>query len=74
MSVIKLEILHMSLAKIYIYKNVMIDWHEWLGPSVLNKNTEMERNWRTLNGNARLWKKVGEFARLPDKEKEEYRI
>lgn len=67
-----LEVVHMSFAKIYRYKGVTFDWHEYLGPIVINRHTEKERDYRNIS--LRNWAMIGKFYKLSDEQKEEHRI
>lgn len=57
---------------VYRYKGVTFDWHNYLGPIILRRNTENERNWRNI-GN-RQWRLVGQWHNLPKAEQKKYRI
>lgn len=64
--------MHITYAKGYRYKGVTLEWHNYLGPIVLNRHTEQERNYRNIS--LRIWGLVGQFGRLSDSKKQQYRI
>ena len=63
-------VIHISLANIFLYKGVTIDWHSYCGPVILNRHTDRERPSVSL----RVCGLVGQFIRLSDEEREQYRI
>lgn len=68
----KMEIIHISWANIFRYKGVTIDWHDYYGPTILNRHTEEERQFKNISG--RTWGLVGQFSRLSKEDREKYRI
>jgi hypothetical protein len=66
------QLIHMSFADVFLYKGVTIDWHNYLGPTILRKNTDEERNYRNIS--LRIWGLVNQFSRLSKEEREKYRI
>lgn len=65
-------IIHIAIGKGYRYKGVTLEWHNYCGPTVLNRHTEQERNYRNIS--LRIWSLVNQFARLSKEQKEQYRI
>lgn len=65
-------LIHIAMGKGYRYKGVTLEWHNYLGPTVLNRHTEQERNYRNIS--LRIWSLVNQFARLSKEQKEQYRI
>lgn len=65
-------LIHIAMGKGYRYKGVTLEWHNYLGPTVLNRHTEQERNYRNIS--LRIWALVSKFAQLSKEEKEQYRI
>ena len=68
----KAEIIHISWASIFKYKGVVIDWHDYLGPTILNSHSYEERNYKNVS--LRVWGLVGQFSRLSKDDREQYRI
>lgn len=68
----EMEIIYISWANVFLYKGVTIDWHNYLGPTILRRNTDEERNYRNIS--LRVWGRVNQFARLTKEEREEYRL
>jgi hypothetical protein len=68
----KIKILHVSWANVYLFKGVTIDWHNYLGPTILNRHTGNERNYKNISW--RIWGLVGQFGRLSKEDREQFRI
>jgi len=68
----KMEVIHISWANVFRYKGVTIDWHNYLGPTILNRHTEEERNYKNIS--LRVWGLVTQFSRLSKDDREDYRI
>ncbi len=67
-----MEIIHMSFAKIYKYKSLIIDWHEWCGPTFLRHKDHEPKDMAKVGG--RQWGEFSQWYRLSDKDKEACRI
>ena len=65
-------IIHMTFAKVFLYKGVTLEWHDYLGPIILRRNTEVERNYKNVS--LRTWGLVNKFAGLSKEEKQQYRL
>ena len=68
----EMEIIHMSFANVFYFKGVTIDWHNYLGPTLLRRTSYNERNWKNISN--RTWGLVGQFSRLSEKQREQHRI
>jgi len=66
------ELIHISWASIFLYKGVTVDWHDYLGPILLRRNTDEERNYRNIS--LRVWGLVNQFSRLTKEQREQYRL
>ncbi len=66
------KIIHISWGNGFRYKGVTIDWHNYLGPTILNRHTEEERPYKNIS--LRIWGLVTQFSRLSKEEREQYRI
>ena len=58
--------------KIYQYKGVTFDHHDYLGPVILNRKTWNERPFRAIS--SRNWSMYNKWLSLPKEEREKYRI
>ena len=67
-----MEFIHISFSKCYRFKGVTFEWHNYMGPVILNRHSEQERPWRNVS--LRIYGLVRKFSRLDDAEKELYRI
>lgn len=61
-----------SSGKTYQYKGVTFDWHDYLGPIMLNRKTLNERPWRVVK--RRQWALFAKWHKLSKEQKELYRI
>ena len=61
-----------SCGKTYYYKGVTFDYHECLGPIILNRKTWNERPFRAIS--SRNWSMYHKWLSLPKEEREKYRI
>jgi hypothetical protein len=61
-----------ATGKIYQYKGVTFDWHNWLGPIILNRKTLNERPWSSVK--RRQWALLAKWQRLSKEQQELYRI
>lgn len=66
------QIIHMNFARLYRFKGVTFEWHRYLGPVILNRHTEKERDYRNVS--LRIWSIVSKFSWLSDEEKAKYKI
>ena len=67
-----MEIIHMSFAKIYKYKSLIIDWHEWCGPTFLRRKDHEPKGMGRVG--LRQWGEFSQWYNLSDNDKEKYRI
>ncbi len=67
-----MEIIHISWAKGFRYKGVTLEWHDYLGPTIINRHTEKERNYRNIS--LRVWGLVTQFSHLTKEERQQYKI
>lgn len=68
----EMQIIHISCAKIYRVGGVTFEWHNYLGPRILNRHTEEERNYRNIS--LRNWAMVWKFNNMTAVEREQYRL
>jgi hypothetical protein len=68
----EMKILHINWANVFLFKGVTIDWHNYLGPTIINRHTEKERQYKNIS--LRVWGLVSQFSKLSKKEREKYRI
>jgi hypothetical protein len=61
-----------TLAKIYRVNGVTFEWHEYLGPIILNRHTEEERPYRNVSG--RNWRAIHKFTNMTREKRELFRI
>ena len=67
-----LEIIHMSFAKIYKVNGVTFDWHHYCGPTIINRHTEKERQYKNIS--SRNWAAIAKFCAMSDAERELHRV
>lgn len=67
-----MEIIHMSFAKIYKYKSLIIDWHEYCGPTFLRHKDHEVKDMSKIR--CRQWGEFSQWYRLSEDEKEAFRI
>ncbi len=65
-------LIHITYAKGFLYKGVTLEWHDYLGPIILRRNTEVERNYKNVS--LRIWSLVNQFARLSKEGRQQYRL
>ena len=68
----KMEIIHMSFAKIYKYKSLVIDWNEYLGPIFLRHKDHRAKDMSRIG--RRQWGEFVQWWRMSDDEREAFRI
>lgn len=66
------KLIHVSWASVFLFKGVTIGWHYFCGPTILNRHTEEERQYKNIS--LRVWGLVNQFARLSKSEREQYRV
>ena len=66
------ELIHVSYAKGYRFGGVTFEWHNYLGPFIINRHTEKERDFRNIS--MRNWSQVNKFSRLSVADREKHRI
>ncbi|MCY9870482.1 hypothetical protein [Vibrio barjaei] len=67
-----MSIIHVSWAKIYKYKSLIIDWHDYLGPTFLRHKDLEPKDMGAIP--LRLWGEFAQWNALSDEEKEKYRF
>lgn len=67
-----MTLIHLNIAKVYQYKGVTLQWHRFWGPLILRGKTHEPRNPNNISN--RVWGLVGQFSKLSDVAKENYRI
>lgn len=68
----KLQVIHMSFAKVYKYKSICFDWHEYLGPTFLRM-----KDYEAKSEQYRPFREYGllnQWMKLNDEGREEYRV
>ena len=65
------ELIHMSFAKVYKFKQCTFEWHDYLGPQPINRGTLEPL---TYSVGFRYWSSISKFSNLPNKEKQKFRI
>lgn len=67
-----MEIIHISWQRVYRFKSVTFEHHNYLGPLMLRRKTFDSRNHRNIK--ARQWADYYQWLRLPEKEREQFRL
>lgn len=67
-----MEIINMTFAKIYRVNGVTFEWHDWYGPTIINRHNDRER--KTKNISLRNWAAISKFLRMGAAEKESHRL
>ncbi len=67
-----LNIIHMSFAKIYKYKSLIIDWHDYLGPTFLRHKDHEPKNMARIS--LRQWGEFLQWHSMSKENQEKYRI
>jgi hypothetical protein len=67
-----MEIIHMSFIKIYQYKSVTFEWHDYMGPTMLRRKDYKPRSMRSIS--LRQWGEFVKWYGLSEAEREEYRL
>jgi hypothetical protein len=68
----EMQIIHVAFAKIYQYKSVTFELHEYFGPTFLRrKDFEPRSAWSIQQ---RQWSEFGQWFRLSADQREEYRL
>lgn len=68
----KFQVIHMSFAKVYKYKSICFDWHEYLGPTFLRM-----KDYEAKSEQHRPFREYGllqQWLTMNDGEREEYRV
>lgn len=65
-------IIHISFANVFIYKGVTIGWHDYIGPTIFRRGTDIERNYKGVS--LRTWSLVNKFSKLSKEDREQFRI
>lgn len=47
------KIIHISWANVFMFKGVTIGWHNYLGPTILNRHTGNDKNYKNISW--RVW-------------------
>lgn len=72
MSTVILNIVHMSFARVYQFKGLTFEHHDYLGPTMLRRKTHKDRDYRAIKG--RQWGLYYQWLRLPFEQREQFRI
>ena len=67
-----MSIIHIAYTKIYRVGGVTFEWHNYLGPTILNRHTEKERNHKNIS--LRNWAEIGRFCNMDSETRELYRV
>jgi len=67
-----MEIIHISWAKIYKYKSLIIDWHEYCGPAFLRRKDYKPKDMSRIS--LRQWGEFNQWLRLSEVEREKYSL
>ena len=62
----------LSLARIYRLNGVTFEWHDYLGPVILNRHTEEERPYRNVS--LRNYAAISKFQNMTKEQRELFRI
>ena len=68
----KSRIIHISYGELFRYKGVTFEWHRYLGPTIINRHTEKERQHRNIS--LRVWSLVSKFSWLSEREKQRFNL
>ena len=66
-----MQIIHVAFAKIYQYKSVTFEWHDYMGPTMLRRKDYEPRSMRSIS--LRQWGEFGQWHGLSETEREGYR-
>lgn len=69
---VKMEIIHMSFARIYRFGCVTFEHHDYLGPLMVRRKSFNERNFKNIK--SRQWAAYSKWLRLPGYEREKFRV
>ena len=67
-----MNLINITFAKVYRYKQCTFEWHNYLGPLPLNRYTLEPRNVHSIG--YRYWASIGKFNSLNKEEKEKFRV
>ena len=67
-----MQLIHMSVGKLYRVGGVTFEWHSYLGPVILNRHTEQERQFKNIS--SRNWAMVYKFLKMTTEQREKHRI
>lgn len=68
----KMDIIHISFCNIFRLGGVTFEWHDYLGPTILSRNTERARKHKNIS--LRNWAAISKFSTLSRGEREAYRV
>lgn len=68
----KMDIIHLSFCNIFRLGGVTFEWHDYLGPTILSRNTERVRKCENIS--LRNWVAISKFMALNESEREAYRV
>lgn len=66
------KLVHISYARIYRVGGVTFEWNDYLGPYIINRHTDKERNYNNIS--MRNWAQVNKFHHMSKDEREQYRL
>ncbi len=72
MTMTQSKIIHISYASGFRFKGVTFQWHDHLGPTIINRHTENERPCKNIS--LRVWGLITQFSRLTKEQREDYAI
>lgn len=72
MTRLSMELIHISFAKIYQFKSITFEFHEYCGPTFLRRKDLEMRSDRSIQ--QRQWSEFGQWIRLSADQREEYRL
>ena len=70
--VIQMNVTHISWVKVYCYKGVTFEWHDYHGPNPLRRKDEGLLKNSSMSG--RKWALISKFSTLSDSDKEKYKV
>lgn len=68
----EMKIIHMSIGKIYRYKHLVFEHHDYFGPQFLRHKDHEAKDMRRIG--LRSWGVWGQWFNLPSQQREQYRL
>ena len=66
------KLIHISFTDSFLYKGVTFDWHNYCGPTILNRHNGEARKFENISN--RNWSAVNKFSGMSKEDREQYRI